>query len=65
MVYRLEKDEGIPDGMCIDAEGKIWLACYSGGRVLRIDPQTGVCLSVNSFLVKLLLRFHGLLRNIL
>ncbi|XP_026788925.2 regucalcin [Pangasianodon hypophthalmus] len=41
MVYRLEKDEGIPDGMCIDAEGKIWLACYSGGRVVRIDPQTG------------------------
>lgn len=42
MVYRLEKDEGIPDGMCIDVEGKIWLACYNGGRVLRIDPQTGV-----------------------
>ncbi|XP_058260228.1 regucalcin [Hemibagrus wyckioides] len=41
MVYRLEKDEGIPDGMCIDVEGKIWLACYNGGRVLRIDPQTG------------------------
>lgn len=41
MVYRLGKDEGIPDGMCIDVEGKIWLACYNGGRVLRIDPQTG------------------------
>ncbi|XP_017557673.1 regucalcin-like isoform X1 [Pygocentrus nattereri] len=40
-VYQLEKDEGIPDGMCIDAEGKLWMACYSGGRVLRIDPQTG------------------------
>lgn len=42
MVYRLEKDEGIPDGMCVDVEGKIWLACYNGGRVLRLDPQTGV-----------------------
>ncbi|XP_066522521.1 regucalcin [Hoplias malabaricus] len=40
-VYQLEKDEGIPDGMCIDAEGKLWVACYNGGRVLRIDPQTG------------------------
>ncbi|XP_006009938.1 regucalcin isoform X2 [Latimeria chalumnae] len=41
VIYRLEKDEGIPDGMCIDAEGKLWVACYNGGRVLRIDPETG------------------------
>ncbi|XP_053313484.1 regucalcin [Spea bombifrons] len=40
-LYKLESDEGIPDGMCIDAEGKLWVACYSGGRVIRIDPETG------------------------
>ncbi|XP_056605948.1 regucalcin [Triplophysa dalaica] len=40
-VYKVEPDEGIPDGMCIDTEGKLWVACYNGGRVLRIDPQTG------------------------
>lgn len=40
-MYKLEKDEGIPDGMCIDAEGKLWVACYSGGRVVRLDPETG------------------------
>ncbi|XP_073808878.1 regucalcin isoform X2 [Danio rerio] len=40
-VYKMEKDEGIPDGMCIDTEGKLWVACFNGGRVLRIDPQTG------------------------
>ncbi|XP_035250114.1 regucalcin isoform X1 [Anguilla anguilla] len=40
-VYALEEDEGIPDGMCIDSEGKLWVACYNGGRVVRIDPQTG------------------------
>uniref|UniRef100_A0A8C5P9A7 Regucalcin n=1 Tax=Leptobrachium leishanense TaxID=445787 RepID=A0A8C5P9A7_9ANUR len=40
-VYKLEEGEGIPDGMCIDAEGKLWVACYNGGRVIRIDPQTG------------------------
>ncbi|XP_029458925.1 regucalcin [Rhinatrema bivittatum] len=40
-LYRLEKEECIPDGMCIDAEGKLWVACYNGGRVIRIDPETG------------------------
>ncbi|XP_036159836.1 regucalcin isoform X2 [Myotis myotis] len=40
-VYKLEKDEQIPDGMCIDAEGKLWVACYNGGRVIRLDPETG------------------------
>ncbi|XP_018605483.1 regucalcin [Scleropages formosus] len=41
VLYALEKDEGIPDGMCIDTEGKLWVACFDGGRVIRIDPQTG------------------------
>ncbi|NXU80919.1 RGN protein, partial [Oreotrochilus melanogaster] len=40
-VYRLEKEESIPDGMCIDTEGKLWVACYDGGRVIRLDPETG------------------------
>ncbi|KAM6151817.1 regucalcin isoform 2-T2 [Rhynchocyon petersi] len=40
-VYKLEKEEQIPDGMCIDAEGKLWVACYNGGRVIRLDPETG------------------------
>ncbi|OCT92514.1 hypothetical protein XELAEV_18015571mg [Xenopus laevis] len=40
-LYKLQQDEGIPDGMCIDAEGKLWVACYNGGRVIRIDPETG------------------------
>ncbi|XP_051882231.1 regucalcin-like isoform X2 [Pristis pectinata] len=41
VVYKLEQDEVIPDGQCIDREGKLWVACYNGGRVLRIDPETG------------------------
>nr|AFK11276.1 regucalcin [Callorhinchus milii] len=40
-VYKLEAEEAIPDGQCIDEEGKLWVACYNGGRVLRIDPETG------------------------
>ncbi|XP_061482974.1 regucalcin [Rhineura floridana] len=40
-IYKMEKEESIPDGMCIDSEGKLWVACYDGGRVIRIDPETG------------------------
>lgn len=40
-VYRLEEEEGMPDGMCIDAEGKLWVACIDAGRVIRVDPETG------------------------
>ena len=32
---------GSPDGMTIDAEGKLWVAMCHGGTVLRIDPLSG------------------------
>jgi len=32
---------GLPDGMCIDNEGKIWVACFSASKVVRFDPETG------------------------
>ena len=32
---------GYPDGMTIDAENKLWVACYSVGKVIRFDPETG------------------------
>ena len=32
---------GFPDGMTIDTEGKLWVACYLGGKVVRFDPETG------------------------
>uniref|UniRef100_A0A8C6YX06 Regucalcin n=1 Tax=Nothoprocta perdicaria TaxID=30464 RepID=A0A8C6YX06_NOTPE len=41
LVYRLEEEERMPDGMCIDTEGKLWVACIDGSRVIRIDPETG------------------------
>ncbi|GIY39877.1 regucalcin [Caerostris extrusa] len=31
---------GVPDGMTIDVEGKLWVACFGGSCVLRIDPAT-------------------------
>ena len=32
---------GYPDGMTIDTEGKLWVACFSVGKVIRFDPATG------------------------
>ena len=32
---------GLPDGMTIDREDKIWVACYDAAKVVRFDPKTG------------------------
>lgn len=37
---------GSPDGMAIDDEGLLWVAVFDGGRVERIDPQSGKTVAV-------------------
>ncbi|CAG2059153.1 unnamed protein product [Timema podura] len=37
--------KGFPDGMTIDTEDKLWVACFGGGQVIRIDPTSGKLLS--------------------
>lgn len=37
----VETFEGVPDGMCIDDEGKLWIAMWGGSQVLRCDPVSG------------------------
>jgi sugar lactone lactonase YvrE len=31
----------IPDGMTIDGEGKLWIALWGSGKVVRCDPENG------------------------
>jgi len=33
--------EGVPDGMCVDLDGHIWVAEWEGGRVCKWDVNTG------------------------
>jgi len=43
---------GFPDGMSIDQDGKIWVACYGAGKVIRFDAETGKALQTVTFPVK-------------
>ena len=31
----------IPDSLTIDVEGNVWVAMFNGGRVLKLDANTG------------------------
>ena len=48
VVIRIPQGSGGPDGMTIDAEGKLWVALWGAGRVHRYDPATGALLQVVS-----------------
>ncbi len=38
VIVELDSDEGLPDGLAVDAEGCLWLAVWGGGCVLRVAP---------------------------
>ncbi|XP_076026835.1 regucalcin [Genypterus blacodes] len=48
VVYHMEEGEGLPDGLTVDAAGRLWVACFNAGRVINIDPTTGVRLQTVS-----------------
>jgi sugar lactone lactonase YvrE len=39
VVATFDERQGMPDGMCVDAEGCLWVAVWGGGRVERIAPD--------------------------
>ncbi len=38
VVFEFPKEMGMPDGMCVDEEGQLWVALFGGHRVVRVDP---------------------------
>lgn len=40
-VVTIPKEDGMPDGMTIDAKGNLWIALFGGGCVVCYDPKTG------------------------
>ena len=44
VIISIFEGHGVPDGMTIDVEGKLWVALWGGGRVQRYDPGTGALL---------------------
>ncbi|MFK7925094.1 MAG: SMP-30/gluconolactonase/LRE family protein [Bacteroidia bacterium] len=41
IIIEVPRSMGYPDGMTIDAEGKLWIALWNGHAVSRWDPETG------------------------
>ncbi|MBO4205546.1 SMP-30/gluconolactonase/LRE family protein, partial [Micromonospora echinofusca] len=39
VLARLDRADGIPDGLCVDADGDLWLAVWGAGCLLRLRPD--------------------------
>ncbi|UCG57546.1 MAG: SMP-30/gluconolactonase/LRE family protein [Phycisphaerales bacterium] len=40
--YRGSERDGVPDGITIDLQDHIWVACWRGSKVIRLDPDGSV-----------------------
>ncbi|WP_374332072.1 SMP-30/gluconolactonase/LRE family protein [Aestuariivirga sp.] len=43
----LSEDEGVPDGLTVDAEGGVWCAHYGIGRLTRYSPEGAVLMTLD------------------
>lgn len=41
LLIKIPDSEGAPDGMCIDADGNLWVAMWGGSKVICYQPSTG------------------------
>lgn len=44
--FQIEESLGVPDGLTVDSEGGIWVAMWSGAKVIRVSPNREIDLQV-------------------
>jgi sugar lactone lactonase YvrE len=46
VLYRANEQDGLPDGLAVDAEGGVWVAFWGGGCVRRLSPSGQVLATI-------------------